>query len=71
MFDTTVLRVGVLNDDILYRAFDGYVFKGGYIAQVEYYRYLNEWNDTKHIKKFRSEKQLDKFLKQYDTEIEE
>jgi len=49
-----VLKENVLTDDILHIANVGYSFKGGYIACIEYYTFLNEWNDRKHIKYFKS-----------------
>ena len=57
-----ILFEGVLNDDTLYIANQGKVFKGGYIACIEYYTYLNEWNNKKHYKYFRNLETLEKYL---------
>ena len=58
----TTLRENVVSDDILYMADDNKVFKGGYIAIVEYHTYANEWNDRKHRKCFRKLDTLYKYL---------
>lgn len=60
--ETYLLKENALTDDILYLPEQNKVFKGQYIAIVEYYTFLNAWGDTKHIKKFRKQDQLDKFL---------
>ena len=57
-----VLVEGVLNDDMLHIANKGKVFKGGYIAIVEYHTFLNEWNNRKHYKRFRNLETLQKFI---------
>lgn len=57
-----VLHERVLNDDMLHIANSGYSFKGGYVACIEYYTFLNEWNDKKHIKYFKSLSSLEKYL---------
>lgn len=63
----TILKEGVLNDDYLYLADKGKVFKGGYIAIAVYYTFQNEWSNRENIKRFRSEETLNKFLeKQYN-----
>lgn len=60
---TELLKENVLTDDLLHFADNGKVFKGGYFAFIEYYTFLNAWNDKKHIKRFRTEKSLAKYLK--------
>lgn len=57
-----VLFEGVLNDDMLYIASKGKEFKGGYVACIEYYTFLNEWNNKKHIKYFRTLHTLEKYI---------
>jgi hypothetical protein len=70
---TLTIREGVLNDDILYIANTNKVFKGGYIAILEYYTYLNEWNDKKQFKRFKSidsaKKYISKKYPDFDDEI--
>ena len=61
--ESFIIKEGALNDDILMLAESGKIFKGGYVAIIEYYVFRNEWaNDVKY-KKFRSEESLNKFLK--------
>ena len=57
-----VLFEGVLNDDMLHIAYEGKVFKGGYVAVIEYYTYLNGWNNKKHYKYFRNLITLEKYI---------
>lgn len=71
--NTFILRERALNDDTLYIADDGKVFSGGYVAILEYYTFLNAWNDRKHVKQFRKldtmHKYLDKHYSDYQDEI--
>ena len=61
--ETYVLQENVLSDNLLLLAESGKVFKGGYIAIIKEYEFQNAWSDReKPNKKFRSEKQLDKYL---------
>ena len=61
--ETYLLKENVLTDDLLHIAENGKVFKGGYIAIVEYNTFQNSWSDKKHIAKFRNENRLNSFLK--------
>ena len=54
IMNTFIINERPLNDDTLYLASVGNVFKGGYIAVLEYYTFANEWNDHKHYKGFRT-----------------
>jgi hypothetical protein len=67
-----ILRDGVLNDDTLHITNAGYSFKGGYVACIEYYTFLNEWANKKHLKYFRNLITLEKYIaKRYpDADIE-
>lgn len=65
-----ILRERVVSDDVLMLSDKGKVFKGGYIAIVEYNTFQNAWQDRKHIKKFRSQQRLNSFLKKNYTEEE-
>jgi hypothetical protein len=58
-----ILKEGVLNDDTLFIADDGKVFKGGYIALVVVWTYATAWSNNKTVKRFRKQEKLDKFLK--------
>ena len=67
-----VLFEGVLNDDMLHIANEGKVFKGGYVAVIEYYKYLNGWNNSKHYKYFKNLATLERYInKKYpDADVE-
>ena len=58
-----ILRQNVVSDDILIASDKGKIFKGGYIAIVEFNVYKNSWCERKQVKNFRSKKQLFEFLK--------
>ncbi len=60
--ESIILKERPLSDDLLLMPSEGKVFKGNYIAIVKEYVYLNEWSDREEIRKFRSEKQLKKYL---------
>jgi len=59
---TIILREGVLNDDTIHIASEGKVFKGGYIAIIEHYTFQNAWCNKKHVKRFRNQESLNKYL---------
>ena len=65
-----ILRERVVSDDVLTVSDEGKVFKGGYIAIVEYNTFQNAWQDKKHIKKFRNRERLNAFLNKNYTEEE-
>lgn len=50
--ETYLLKENVLTDDVLHLATENKVFKGGYIAIVEFFTFANAWCDKKHIKRF-------------------
>lgn len=57
-----ILQENVLTDNVLILADEGKVFKGGYIAIIKEYTFLNSWSDKLGVKKFRSEERLHKYL---------
>ena len=57
-----ILKNGGLNDDVVYIAENGKVFKGNFVAIIEYYTFLNEWNNKKHYKSFKTLENLYKFI---------
>lgn len=65
-----VVRENVLTDNILKVAPKGKIFKGGYVAILKEYTFLNVWQDKKSIKRFRSAKTLQKYLAKHYTEEE-
>ena len=69
---TFLLKQNVLTDDVLKMPQENKVFKGNYIAILEYNVYLNPWQDRKIIRKFRSQKMLEKtLLKKYGKSLQE
>jgi len=65
-----ILRERVVSDDILTVSDEGKVFKGGYIAIVEYNIFQNAWQDKKYVKRFRNRERLNAFLNKNYTEEE-
>lgn len=55
-------REGVLNDDVLYVADDGYKFKGGYDAILEFWTYRNPNANDRNIRRFRTIEAAEKFI---------
>ena len=51
---TLILQENVLTDNLLLLADEGKIFKGGYIAIIREYEFINEWSDREKNKKFRS-----------------
>ena len=60
--ESYILKENVLTDDVLYIADSNKLFKGGYIAAIVYYTYLNEWSDKRNYKHFKSIDTLKKYL---------
>lgn len=60
--NTFIVNERPLNDDMLYIADRGKVFKGGYIALLEYYTFANAWSDRKHRRGFKSLEAMRKFI---------
>jgi hypothetical protein len=60
--EITIIKEGVLNDDTLYVADENKVFKGGYVAILEYYIFQNSWSNRKVIKGFKTLEKANKFI---------
>ena len=58
----TILQENVLTDNLLILPDNGKIFKGGYIAIIKEYVFLNAWDDKLIIKKFRKNISLNKYL---------
>ena len=58
----TILQENVLTDNLLILPDNGKIFKGGYIAIIKEYVFLNAWNDKLITKKFRKNISLNKYL---------
>lgn len=65
-----ILRENVLTDNILILPSEGKVFKGGYIAYIKEYKYLNAWEDSEQIKRFRNEDRLSSYLEKHYKEVD-
>lgn len=64
------LKENVLSDNILLLPENGKIFKGGYIAIIKEYVYLNAWSDKLTLKKFRKQSVLDNYiLKNYPNAL--
>jgi hypothetical protein len=57
-----ILRENVLTDNVLAVPNKGKIFKGGYIAIIKEYVFLNSWQDKEIIKKFKSVDKLNLYL---------
>jgi hypothetical protein len=60
--EITIIKEGVLNDDTLYVADENKVFKGGYVAILEYYIFQNSWSNRKITKGFKTLENANKFI---------
>ena len=60
--ESYIIKENVLTDDLLHVAGEGKSFKGGYFAIIEHFTYLNAWGDKKHVKRFRNNNTLIKYL---------
>jgi len=67
---TYVLEENVLTDDLLIVPDEGKIFDGGYIAIIKIYVFQSSWSDRETIKRFRSEKSLNKYLQKNYSEFE-
>jgi hypothetical protein len=57
-----ILKENVLSDNTLIIASEGKIFKGGYIAIIKEYTYLNSWSDKETIKRFSKKNRLIAYL---------
>lgn len=64
------LRENVLTDNILTVADKGKIFKGGFIAMVKEFEFLNSWQDKEIIKRFRSKDRLCSYLDKKYPEVD-
>ena len=64
------LREGCLNDDTLHIAPNGYHYRGGYIAVIQYYTFQTHWSDNKHVVRFKSVNSLSKYLVKHYPDFE-
>lgn len=63
-----IIKQGVLNDDTLYVAGKGKVFKGKYVAILKYYTFETSWCDRENVKRFKTLEKAIRFIKKrYNT----
>lgn len=64
------LRENVLTDNVMFVPDKGKVFKGGYIAIIEEYKFQNAWSDKKEIKRFRNKQRLVEYLDKNYSDVD-
>ena len=70
--NSIIVNKRVLSDDVLYLPDRGKIFKGNFVAILEYHTFLNEWSDQKHRRGFRTMANAVKFMhKRYPELITE
>ncbi len=62
---TQVIKENALTEDVLYTADNGKVFSGGYEAILEYYTFANEWSDNKHVRRFKTLDNANKYIEKH------
>jgi hypothetical protein len=70
MASNFILKQNVVSDNTLLLSDKGKVFKGGYIAIIKEYTYLNAWQDKETIKRFNKKDRILNYLNKYYSEIE-
>ena len=65
-----ILKENVLTDNILRVAEKGKIFKGGFIAMISEFEFLNAWQDKETIKRFRSQDSLNKYLNKHYPKVD-
>lgn len=70
MASNFILRENVVSDNTLVLSDKGKVFKGGYIAIIKEYTYLNAWCDKETIKRFSKKDRLLAYLDKYYSQID-
>lgn len=70
-YGTYILRERVLTDDVIHVIEqDGMMFKGGYVAIVEYHTFQSPWSDNEHVRRFRSLEAAGKWVRRHYSEDE-
>jgi hypothetical protein len=70
MASNFILKENILSENILLLSDKGKVFKGGYIAIIKEYTYLNPWSDKQTTKRFSKKDRLLNYLNKNYPEIE-
>jgi hypothetical protein len=65
-----ILRENVLSDNVLAIADKGKIFKGGYVAIIKEYVFLNSWQDKENVKQFRNVDSLNKYLNKHYPQVD-
>jgi hypothetical protein len=64
------LQENVLTDNILILPNKGKIFKGGFIAIIKEYVFLNSWSDKEIIKRFKNKDRLIHYLNKQYSQVE-
>ncbi len=64
------LKENVLTDNILRVADKGKKFKGGFIALISEFEFLNSWQDKEIITRFKSQDSLNKYLNKHYPQVD-
>ena len=65
-----ILRENVLTNNILLIANKGKIFKGGFIAIIREFEFLNSWQDKEIITRFKSIDSLNKYLNKHYPQVD-
>jgi len=65
-----ILQENVLTDNILMIPSKGKIFKGGFIAVIREFEFLNSWQDKEIITRFKSKESLNKYLTKHYPQAE-
>lgn len=60
-----ILKENVLTDNVLAIPNKGKIFKGGFIAIIREFEFLNSWQDKEIITRFKSIDSLNKYLNKH------
>lgn len=66
-----ILKERVLNDDTLYIAPEGMVFKGNYKAIIKQYRFQTTNSDSLKVLRFRTLENMQKYVNKHYPEFDE
>lgn len=65
-----ILRENVLTDNVLAVPDKGKIFKGGFIALISEFEFLNSWQDKEIITRFKSKDSLNKYLNKHYPQVD-
>lgn len=65
-----ILKENVLTDNVLGVPNKGMMFKGGFIAIIREFEFLNSWQDKEIITRFKSIDSLNKYLNKHYPQVD-